>query len=202
MINLYEFSASGNCHKIRMMLSMLGVNYTSIVVDGNNQAHKSPEFLALNPFGQVPVLTDGTIVLRDSQAILFYLAQTYGQGTWLPNDPVSVSKVVAWLSTAVLEVSQGPAMLRQHYKFGRQIDKAAVETITENLFQILETHLSENSWMVGTLPTIADIALYPYIALAREGHWDFSPYPGVRAWLGRIRALPGYVGMPGLYEED
>lgn len=93
-------------------------------------------------------------------------------------------------------------MLRQHYKFGRQIDKAVVETITANLFQILKTHLSETSWMVGTLPTIADIALYPYIALVREGYWDFSPYPGVRAWLGRIRALPGYIGMPGLYEED
>lgn len=199
MISLYEFKASGNCHKVRLMLSLLGLQYTSIVVDGASQAHKSPEFLGMNPFGQVPVLTDDALVLRDSQAILYYLAQTYGR-SWLPGDPGMASQVVSWLSTAANEVRQGPNMLRLHYKFGRPIDLGASQAVTENLFRIIETKLSEHPWLVGTLPTIADIALYPYIALAPEGNWGLGPYANVRAWLSRIRELPGYVGMPGMYE--
>lgn len=200
MISLYEFHASGHCHKVRLMLALLGLQYTSIVVDGANRAQKSPEFLQMNPWGQVPVLTDGTVVLRDSQAILYYLAQTYGKGMWLPEGPSAAAQVVAWLSTAANEVTHGPNMLRLHHKFGRTIDVAAATAITADLFQLLETYLSQHTWLVGTAPTIADIAVYPYLALAPEGHWDLVPYPRVRAWLGRVRALPGYVCMTGMYE--
>lgn len=200
MISLYEFSTSGNCHKVRLMLSLLGLAYTSIVVDGANRAQKSPEFLKMNPFGQVPVLTDDTVVLRDSQAILYYLAHTYRKGTWVPDDPGAAANVVAWLSTAANEVARGPNTLRLHHKFGRSIDVAASTAITTDLFQILEAYLSQHAWMVGAAPTIADVAMYPYLALAPEGKWDLTPYPMVRAWLGRMRALPGYVGMPGMYE--
>lgn len=200
MISLYEFKLSGNCHKVRLMLSLLRLPYTSIVVDGKNQAHKSPEFIGMNPFGQVPVLVDETVVVRDSQAILYYLAQTYGGGSWLPDDPSSAAQAVSWLSTAANEVSHGPSLLRAHYKFGRPIDEAAALAVTENLFRILETHLSQHPWLVGALPTIADIALYPYIALAPEGNLNLAPHPNVCLWLGRIRKLPGYVEMSGMYE--
>ena len=200
MISLYEFEPSGNCHKVRLMLAMLGLQYTSIVVDRANQAQKSPAFLKMNPLGQVPVLTDDAVVLRDSQAILYYLAQTYRKGTWVPDDATAAAQVIAWLSTAANEVTRGPNMLRLHHKFGRAIDAAAATAITTDLFQMLEVYLSQHTWMVGAAPTIADIAMYPYLALAPEGKWDLAPYPKVRAWLGRIRALPGYVGMPGMYE--
>ena len=200
MITLYEFKLSGNCHKVRLMLSLLKLPYTSIVVDGRNQEHKSPEFLRMNPFGQVPVLTDDAIVLRDSQAILYYLALTYGRGAWLPEAPGEAAQVISWLSTAANEVKHGPNTLRLHSRFGLPIDLAATRTITENLCRILETHLSAQPWLVGALPSIADIAMYAYLALSPEGGWDLRPYPQLRAWLGRIRALPGYVGIPGMYE--
>ena len=200
MISLYEFEPSGNCHKVRLMLAMLGLQYTSIVVDRANQAQKSPAFLKMNPLGQVPVLTDDTVVLRDSQAILYYLAQTYRKGTWVPDDATAAAEVIAWLSTAANEVTRGPSMLRLHHKLGRVIDVAAATAIATDLFQMLEGYLSQHTWLVGTAPTIADLAMYPYLALAPEGKWDLAPYPKVRAWLGRIRALPGYVGMPGMYE--
>ena len=200
MIGLYEFEPSGNCHKVRLMLALLDLQYTSIVVDRANQAQKSPAFLKMNPLGQVPVLTDDTVVLRDSQAILYYLAQTYRKGTWVPDDATAAAQVIAWLSTAANEVTRGPSMLRLHHKLGRAIDVAAATAIATDLFQMLEVYLSQHTWLVGTAPTIADIAMYPYLALAPEGKWDLAPYPKVRAWLGRIRALPGYVGMPGMYE--
>lgn len=87
MIRLYEFALSGNCHKVRLMLSLLGLPYESVLVSGANREHKSAAFLAMNPLGQVPVLTDGDLVVRDSQAILVYLASRYGGPTWWPQDP-------------------------------------------------------------------------------------------------------------------
>ena len=91
MITLYEFALSGNCHKIRLMLSLLGLDYQSVAVNGSEQQQKSAEFLAMNPFGQVPVLKDDNVVIRDSQAILFYLAKKYGNGQWLPNDAAALA---------------------------------------------------------------------------------------------------------------
>lgn len=80
MITLYEFALSGNCHKIRLMLSLLGLDYQSMAVNSSKQQQKSADFLAMNPFGQVPVLTDEDVIVRDSQAILVYLAKKYGDG--------------------------------------------------------------------------------------------------------------------------
>lgn len=200
MISLYEFKLSGNCHKVRPMLSLLGLPYKSILVDSAHQAHKSPEFPGMNPFGQVPVLTDGAVVLRDSQAIIFYLARAYGKESWLPDDPVTAAQIVAWLATAANEVWQGPAALRLDHKFSMPIDEAASRTITANLCHILDEHLSAQPWLVSPLPTIADVAMYPYLALAPEGRWDLGPYPNLCAWLGRIRKLPGYIDMPGTWQ--
>ena len=149
MITLYEFKPSGNCHKIRMLLAMLELKYTSVVFEGNKQDHKSAKFLQMNPFGQVPVLTDDAVVLRDSQAILYYLAETYAKGTWWPSDVSAAAKVLAWLSVAANEVARGPMALRVHYKFGRPIDVTAATATTTELFQILEAHLAEHTWMVG-----------------------------------------------------
>lgn len=91
MITLYEFALSGNCHKVRLMLSLLGLDYQSIIVNGSERQHKSTEFLVMNPFGQVPVLTDGEVSVRDSQAVLVYLAKKYGNNKWLPEDPVGLA---------------------------------------------------------------------------------------------------------------
>lgn len=200
MIVLHEFSISGNCHKVRLLLSLLGVPYQSHAVKAAEAEHKSAAFLAMNPFGQVPVLVDDGTVLRDSQAILVYLAGRYGNEQWLPKEPAEMAQVVAWLSTAANEISRGPSALRMHYKFGRAIDVAAAEEVTAKLFTLLEQHLKENQWLALGRITIADIAMYSYVALSPEGKVDLEPYPAIRAWLGRLQSLPGYVGMPGMYD--
>lgn len=203
MITLYEFPASGNCHKVRLMLSLLGLDYRSVPVRGNEREHKSAAFLAMNPFGQVPVLTDGDdVVLRDSQAILLYLALEYGDGRWLPATAAGQAEVAAWLSTAANEVARGPGLLRVHYRFGRAIDVAAAEATSGELLAILEAYLAPRQWLVAGQPTIADVAVYPYLALAPEGRVDLQPYPAVRRWLKRIQALPGYIGMTGMLDAD
>ncbi|GAB3553690.1 glutathione S-transferase [Noviherbaspirillum agri] len=198
MIVLHEFPLSGNCHKVRLLLSLLDLPYQSHAVNAAEAEHKSAPFLEMNPFGQVPVLVDGDTILRDSQAILVYLAGRYGNGYWLPKEPAQMAQIIAWLSTTANEVSRGPGALRMHYKFDRQIDMAAAENVTAKLFAILEHHLSGNQWLVLGHPTIADIAVYSYVALSPEGRVDLDPYPAIRAWLARIQSLPGYVGMPGM----
>lgn len=202
MITLYEFALSGNCHKIRLMLSLLELEYTSILVDGSQKQQKSANFLAINPFGQVPVLSDDEVVIRDSQAILVYLARKYGNTNWLPEDAALLAEVTAWLSTAANEVSLGPNRLRLHHKFGRAINIDESSQITLNLLAILQQQLALRPWLISEQTTIADIAIYPYIALAPEGGIDLSPYPAVTTWLSRIQALPGYVGMPGMWQTE
>lgn len=198
MIELFEFGLSGNCHKVRIMLSLLGLDYRSHAVNGGEREHKSAEFLALNPFGQVPVLKDGDKVIRDSQAILVYLARTYGGDEWFPQDPATAAEVVAWLSTTANEVTRGPNALRLHYKFGRDINLKDAEVVTENLMALLNQHLAHRAWLATDTITIADIALYPYLALAHEGKVDLTPYLQVENWMRRVELLRGYVAMPGI----
>lgn len=203
MIKLYQFALSGNCHKVRMLLSFLNLPHEVINVSGAKGEHKSPEFLAMNPFGQVPVLVDGDVVLRDSQAILFYLAQKYGQASgqpnWMPADPALGAEVTGWLSVASSEVSRGPGMLRMHHKFGRAIDLAATEKISADVLNVLNTHLANRDWLVGSQISIADLAVYAYVALAPEGKVDLQARAHVVQWLRRIQALPAYVGMEGMF---
>ncbi|MBB5206325.1 glutathione S-transferase [Inhella inkyongensis] len=197
-MKLYHFPLSGNAHKVRLLLSMLNLPHEAEVPSGG--AHKSPEFLKLNPLGQVPVLVDGEVVIRDSQAILAYLGQRYGGDAWWPQDAARMAQVVAWLSTAANEVAHGPALLRMHHKFSRAIDVAATQARSQALLGVLEGVLSHQTWLVaGAQPTVADLAVYPYVALAPEAHLDLSSYPALRAWLTRIQALPGHVDMSGLW---
>lgn len=198
MITLYEFPMSGHSHKVRLLLSLLKVPYDSVVVRGGEREHKLPDFLAMNPFGQVPVLRDGDLVLRDSQAILTYLARRHGDDSWLPADPAQHAQVVSWLATAGNEMTRGPNALRLHHKFGRAINVEEAQQITANLLAVLEERLREHDWVALDHITIADIAMYPYLALAPEAQIDLGNHPHVVAWLARIQALDGYVGMPGI----
>ncbi len=199
MITLYEFELSGNCHKIRLLLSFLKLDYKNHVLNGGAREHKSADFLALNSFGQVPVLTDCDIVIRDSQAILVYLARTYGPEEWFPiNNTLALIQITTWFSVAANEITRGPTALRLHHKFGRVINVDEATRITTQLLEALNTHLNKHDWLAAAKITIADLALYPYLALAHEGHVDISLYPAVDAWLARIESVPGYVSMPGI----
>ncbi len=199
-MELYEIPPSGNCHKIRLLLSLLQIPYTSVQVDVANQQQKSASFLKMNPFGQLPVLKDGDTVVWDSQAILVYLARQYATPSWFPQDAVGMSRVMEWLSTAANEVARGPSSLRVLHKFGRPIAMEDAQQATASVMQVLETHFKATDWLAAENITIADIAVYPYIALAPEGKIDLTPYPAVCRWLSRIQALPNYVGMPQMWE--
>lgn len=196
MITLYNMPLSGNCHKIRLFLSILELPYQTVDLTGG--AQHSPDHLQRNPFGQAPVLDDDGLIIRDSQAILVFLAKQYGGEAWWPNDAYLLAQIAAWLSTSANEIANGPAMLRVHHKFGRDIDVASAERISNKVLDIVDRNLESRDWLVGESASIADIAAYPYLALAPEGGVAIGAYPHIVAWFQRIRALPGYVPMPGM----
>lgn len=199
MITLYDVGLSGNCHKVRLLLNLLDLPHQLRPLDLAAGEQRSPDYLALNPFGKVPVLVDGEVTLRDSQAILVYLAKRYGGVDWWPEDAGQLGQIVAWLSTAANEIAQGPNSLRLHQKFGRAINLENARSTSDATLHIIETHLAERTWLVGETVSIADIAIYPYLALAPEGGVDLTEYPNIRRWFADIRKQPGYVGMPGMW---
>jgi glutathione S-transferase len=200
MIKLYGHEISGNSHKVRLMLSLLHLDYEWITVDLMGGAHKSPEYLAMNPFGQVPLLVDGETQLADAQAILVYLARQYGGESWLPIAPHPMAQVIRWLSITAGEVRQGPEHARLYHLFGAgtniNIDRATQKS--EFILHQLEQHLSQRSWLEFDHPTIADVAVFPYVALARDGKINLDAYPQVLAWIDRVKQLPGYIPMAGI----
>ncbi len=198
MIKLYDVELSGNCHKVRLMLSLLGLEYELVPIALNKGEHKTEEFLKLNPLGQVPVITDDNVVIRDAQAILVYLARGYGGEDWLPAEAEPMSKVIQWLSFAANEIQHGVAAVRLHFLFNAKIDLELAHKKAQQTLEILDKHLSERSWLECARPTIADVACFPYIALAADGKISLEPYPHVVGWIERIKQLPGYVRMPGL----
>jgi glutathione S-transferase len=198
-IKLYDFELSGNCYKVRLLISLLGLEHELVAVNFLAGEHKSPKFLRLNSLGQVPVLTDGDFTLADSQAILVYLGRKYGSEAWLPNDAESLSRIVRWLSISAAEIRQGVATARLFYLLNnKDIDIEAVTKKSAIILQQLEQHLTEREWLELERPTIADIAVFPYIALAGDGKISLKPYPQILAWCDRLKQLPGFISMPGI----
>ncbi|BAQ77862.1 glutathione S-transferase [Pseudomonas sp. Os17] len=195
-IKFYNFPRSGHAHRVELMLSLLNLPSETIFVDLAKGAHKQADFLALNVFGQVPVIDDQGVVLADSNAILVYLAQRYGQGRWLPSDPVGAAQVQRWLSVAAGQIAFGPAAARLITVFGASFNAEEVIARAHALLKIMDQELASRPFLVGQEATIADVAGYSYIAHAPEGNVSLEPYPHVRAWLARIEALPGFVPMP------
>ena len=195
-IRLYRSPLSGHAHRVELMLSLLGVPCERIDVDLRAGAHRQPEFLARNAFGQVPVIEDGAVTLADSNAILVYLAGAYDPaGGWLPREPVAAARVQRWLSVAAGELAAGPNTARLGMLFGRQVDVARAQEVAARLFGLMEAALEAAPFLAGGAPTIADVAIYSYTVLAPEGGVSLAPYPAIRAWLARIEALPGFVPM-------
>ncbi|HAA29183.1 MAG TPA: glutathione S-transferase [Cyanobacteria bacterium UBA8553] len=199
MIKLYGHELSGNSYKAKLMLSWLGLNYEWIKVDLMARAHKKPEFLALNPFGQVPLLVDGDVVLADAQAILVYLARQYGQQQWLPLEAEPLSRVIRWLSTTAGEIRQGPESVRLYHLFkATSINLEQANQKAEFILTQLNDHLADREWLELGHPTIADVAVFPYVALAPDGKIALDNYPHILAWSDRIQHLPRFVGMIGI----
>lgn len=195
MIRLYRNAVSGHCHRVELFLSLLGLPFEKVELNFLKQEHKSPSFLALNPLGQIPVLQDGEVTLADSNAILVYLEGKYAPGQWLPRDPVGAARVQRWLSLAAGPLAFGPAMARAIQVFSRPLDPQPAIERAHALLAHMDGELAATGWLVGTQPTLADVAHYAYVARAPEGGVSLKDYPAVRAWLARVEALPGFVPM-------
>ena len=196
-IRLYRHVLSGHCHRIELMLSLLGVPFEPVDMAFGPTGTRTPEFLARNPFGQVQVIEDGEVTLADSNAILVYLALKYdGSRRWLPADPGTAGAVQRWLSVAARQLAEGPATARVGNLFKVALDMEKAQGIAAQLFAITDAHLARQPYLAGAAPTIADIAHYSYTAHAPEGGVSLEPYANIRAWLARIEALPGFVAMP------
>ena len=192
-MKLYYHPLSGHSHRAHLFASLLGLQYELIEVDLMAGLHKTPSFLALNPFGQVPVLDDNGTIVADSNAILVYLAKKHGETGWLPEDPSGAAAVQRWLSVAAGEVAYGPTAARLVTVFSSKHNPGEVIGRAHSLLKTVEAYLANRDWLAADRPTLADVALYSYVARAPEGNVDLSDYPRVRALLSRIEALPGFT---------
>ncbi|RQR42250.1 glutathione S-transferase family protein [Burkholderia sp. Bp9142] len=194
-VRVYSFPLSGHAHRVRLFLSLLGLPFDIVDVDLAAGAQRKPAFLALNPLGQVPVIDDDGTVLADSNAILVYLAKRYGDAHWLPDDAAGAATVQRWLSYAAGPIASGPAAARLVTVFSAPLDHDTAKRTAAKVLAVIDGELAGKPFAAGAQPTIADIAAYTYIAHAPEGGVSIEPYPHVRAWLARVEALPGFVGM-------
>lgn len=193
-IRIHRHPLSGHSHRVELFAKLGGINHELIDVDLLSGEHKKEPFLSLNPAGQVPVIEDGEIAIADSNSILVYLARKYAPD-WLPTDPVREAEVQKFLSLAAGDIAHGPAAARLITVFGAQLDAERAKAIAKSAFDRLEAHLNGRDWLVGTSPSIADVAIYSYTAHAPEGNVSLDDYPNIRALLARIEALPGFVAM-------
>jgi glutathione S-transferase len=192
-VKIYSAPLSGHSHRARLFLSLIGVAFETVDIDLAKRQQKTPEYLAINPFGQVPALDDDGFVVTDSNAILVYLAKKFDRHDWLPEDAGSAARIQKWLSVAAGEIARGPAAARLITVFKAPLP--AEETIgrAHAVLSLIEAELERSAFLVGKNPTVADVALYSYISSAPEGNVDLSNYARITAWLASIEALPGFI---------
>lgn len=198
-ITLYTSLGSGNAYKVELFLRLLRLPYETRAVNLRQNEHLSTAFLARNRFGQIPVLVDGDEILTDSHAILLYLAGRYGEYTshaWAPLDPLCLARVARWLSVSANEIQNGLAMPRAIKLLGWPLDYTQAVRTGYRILKIMDDHLAGREWLALKHATIADIACYPYVALAAEGGVDTSSFGNVRRWLDSVEAIPGFWPMP------
>ena len=207
MLTLYDYELSGNCYKLRLFMNILGVKYETKSVDFYpGREHKSEWFLKINPLGQLPVLQDGDLVLRDAQAILVYLAARYDQsGLWYPlSDAAALGRVSMWLAFADAITATASAA-RLHDGLFYDIDINVARAGAHKFFRILDEHLwfaeREGQDFVASRdhPTIADIACFPYVMLSEEGGVLRQDYPAIRRWCDRFKRTAGFIVMSGIF---
>lgn len=211
-MKLFSANESGNSYKARLLASLLGLTVDLVDVNLGAGEQRSADYLAMNPRGEVPALVDGDQVFTDSAAILVYLASKSDQRGWWPEEAAEQAQIVQWLAFAASWVQFGVFTARAIVAFGgtyngvglaKSADTLAEARIrSEKSLKILETALAGQDWLANGRPTIADVAVFPYVALAPMGDVDLTPYANVRGWIDRIKALPGFVTMPGIDDPD
>jgi glutathione S-transferase len=199
MYTLYSMQRSGNSYKVRLALARLGIPYDLVEVDILQGESRTPEFLAKNPSGQIPLLEVAPgRYLSESNAILWYVA---GGSTLAPEDRIARAEALQWMffEQHSLEPNIGAAYFWLCLiKGGRDLQQHALDDWMENGYGalgVMERHLVDHRFFVGNHFSIADIALFAYTHLAELCDFDLSRFPAVRAWLARVAAEPGHVAM-------
>jgi len=195
-IRLYTTLLSGHGHRVKLFLTLLELPFEVVELNMRAGDNRKPEYLAINPFGQVPTIQDGDLTLSDSNAILVYLAKTYGDASWLPDEPRAAAAVQRWLSLAAGQIAYGPCSARLVTVFGAPLHHETAKAIAVKLFDVIDRELATKPFAAGDHVTIADIAAHTYIAHAPEGGVSLEPYANIRAWLRRVEALPRFIAMP------
>lgn len=200
MMQLYNRERSGNCYKVRLMLALLKLEYEKIAVNrvGKERNILPPDFEKLSPLRQLPVLVDEGRSYWGTIAIIVYLARKYGGETWLPLDAAGEAEVTQWLALAQNEIFYGLGRARsmralRWHGYGTLDEAHAIAAVA---LRVLEGRLAGREWLALDRLTIADVACCSYTVFAPEGGISLKPYPAVRAWLGRIAALPNYLPPP------
>lgn len=198
MYKLYEFFSSGNCYKIRLLLTQLNLPFQRIQIDILKGESRTPEFLTKNPNGRIPVLeTEAGQFLAESNAILFYLSE----GTdFLPTDSFEKAQVLQWLFFE--QYSHEPYIATSRYwisilgKAEEYRDALNQKRAGgEAALRVMERHLTEHQFFVGERYTIADIALFAYTHVADEGGFDLSGFPAIQGWIKRVQAQPKHINI-------
>jgi len=203
-MKLYDYILSPSCYKVRLMAALTGIPLKIRPVDFHpGGEHRKAELLALNPAGSIPILEDGDLVLTESSAMLVYLSMKTAP-KWLGDGTAEqAARVQQWLSFSHrLTANLGGARL--HEMLHRPGDIAVLQAhgiaaLRELEAGLVEQGLRGKSFLASDRPTIADIACFPYVALAPDGGVLLDPYPAIRLWSRAIRALDGFIEMPGIH---
>ncbi|MDA9431406.1 glutathione S-transferase family protein [Bradyrhizobium sp. CCBAU 51627] len=194
-IRLYGGKLSGHSHRVELFLRLLDLPFEFVATPPPDR--KTPAFLAMNAFGEIPVIDDSGVTIADSNAILVYLATRYDESrTWLPVEATELAQVQRWLSVAAGPLAFGPATARLGTVFGRSVDRERSTEIADRLFRVMDEHLAQRRFVATDVPTVADIACYSYTRAAPEGGVSLDPHPNIVRWLERIEALPRFEPMP------
>ncbi|MEN9225718.1 MAG: glutathione S-transferase family protein [Thermostichus sp. HHBFW_bins_43] len=198
-LRLYGIPTSGNCYKVELLLTQLGIPYEPVQVNSREGENRLPEYLAKNPFGQIPALELETgTVLAESAAILVYLAEDtpmYGQ------TKLERAEILKWLFFEQTRIARYIATTRFLVRAGKA--EANASLIEQNLkfgtdaLRIMDAHLEGKSFFVGGRYTIADVALFTYTHVAEQGGFDLQPFPNIQAWCQRVKATDNYFPLPG-----
>lgn len=199
-MKLYTHPLSGNAYKSELLLSHLGAEYEKVNIDIFSGEHQTDEFRKLNPNCKIPVLVDGDFVMWESNALLFYIGRKFAPNKYLPEDPEGFGKAAQWVIFGKTTLDTPLALSRFWTKYpSEKVDTAALEQKRAEgraALEVLNGCLEGKDFLTGSY-TIADIACYPYVALAHEGEVDISQYKAVAGWVKRVESQPGFVPMSG-----
>lgn len=194
---LYDYLPSGNGYKCRLVLKALGMPYELRQMDIVAGATRTPEFLAINPNGKIPVLmVPGHGPIAESHAIIGYLAEG---SPLVPADPYERALMWQWMSFEQYQLEPGIGTVRFWLRSLKKTPAELGERYTERFqrgadaLAVLERGLTGRQWLVGGTPTLADIALFAYTHVAGEAGYRLADYPAVSAWIARFKALPWYA---------